>query len=140
MNEPNQNTTRPSLKRFLTQHVTAVDITAAIIIVILVMGNVFFSLRYNLLEEEVFQNQQAIAANNVNNEVLDFAQLFIDDVLKAEQEIDFEKRLNLESAVRGLEDEDVLAAWQKFTSSATEREAQNAVKDLLSILISRVRT
>jgi len=60
--------------------------------------------------------------------VLNFEQNFVDKVLKAEGEIDFETRLNLESEVRALDDEEILLAWQAFTSSETEKQAQTAVK------------
>jgi hypothetical protein len=45
----------------------------------------------------------------------------------------------LENAVRNLNDENILSQWQKFTESKTEAGAQEEVKNLLEILVGKVR-
>ena len=74
-----------------------------------------------------------------NQKVLDFTKLFIDEVLKANAEINFDTRLKLENAVRGLNDQDILTQWQKFTDSKAEGEAQLEVKNLLETLVGKIR-
>ncbi len=74
-----------------------------------------------------------------NEKVLEFAKLFIEKVLKAKTEVDFETRLKLENAVRNLDDEEILVQWQKFTESKIEAEAQEEVKNLLEMLVNKIR-
>lgn len=113
--------------------------TTAIIIGLLVIGNIFFALNYFY----VFRQLQVIKSTEkkveFNQKVVDFASLFIKKVLQAEQEVDFETRLSLENSVRDLKDEEIMAEWQNFVGSRTEAEAQDSVKKLLGILITKVQ-
>ncbi len=137
--QPATTSPESDLHRFLRRHMTGIDITAGIIIVLLVMTSVFFYLRYDQLAAELEDIRQNTEMASASGQMRDFTAMFIEKVLKAEGEIDFETRLNLESAVRALKDEQVLAAWQAFTSAPTEAAAQNAVKNLLGILVSKIR-
>lgn len=128
-----------TIRSFMNRHMTAIDIIAGIIIALLVMSNVFMYLSYADMKEGVKLRQQKQVIALTNEKILSFSKMFIEKVLKAEGEIDFETRLKLESAVRDLQDEDVFSAWQKFTNSTTEREAQQSVKSLLSVLIEKVQ-
>jgi hypothetical protein len=139
MNNFDQEENKRRLKQTFAQHVNAIDITAAILIVILVMTSTFFILRYSQIKQVLDENQRRVVAQEINVDVLDFTRDFIDKVLKAEGEIDFETRLDLESAVRAIGDDEILSAWQVFTNSQTETEAQTAVKNLLSLLVSRIQ-
>ncbi len=127
------------LKDFLQRHVTGIDITAGIVIVLLAMATTFFYLDAQGVRRELATNQQAVVSQQVNNQVLDFAKLFVDKVLRAKGEIDFETRLALESSVRAIKDDQLLSAWQSFTDSKTEGEAQERVKELLSLIISKIK-
>ena len=80
------------------------------------------------------------ATRQINDRVLDFAQLFVADVLQASQEVDFETRLKLENAVRSIGDPEILAQWQRFIGSPDPTTAQAEVKKLLELLITRIRT
>lgn len=91
-----------------------------------------------LIQSKNQQRQLEAAAASTNKPVLTFTKNFIDKVLKAEKEVDFDSRLKLENDVRELKDEAILAQWQKFTGSKTELEAQTAVKDLLALLVSKL--
>lgn len=133
---PGKNET---IRSFMNRHMTAIDIIAGIIIALLVMSNVFMYLSYADMKEGVKLRQQKQVVALTNEKILSFSKMFIEKVLKAEGEIDFETRLKLESAVRDLQDEEVFRAWQKFTNSTTEREAQQSVKSLLSVLIEKVQ-
>lgn len=110
-----------------------------ILIGLLVVGNIFFAYSYfNSFKE--LQTIKSIQAKVVLNEkVINFAGMFIKKVLQANKEVDFETRLSLENAVRDLNDPEIMAEWQNFTSSKTEADAQNSVKKLLGILVSKIQ-
>jgi len=79
-------------------------------------------------------------ARVVQEDVLRFTELFITGVLQAEEEVDFETRLELEQSVRELEDDEIFALWQALIDSTTEDESQKNVARLLEILISKMRS
>lgn len=108
-------------------------------ILILLAGNIFLWMRYSALQQELEKTKEALAAQKTNEKILDFTKLFIEKVLKTEGEIYFENRLILENAVRSLDDEEILDQWQKFTGSQTEDEAQIEVKNLLEILMNKIK-
>ncbi|OGD68090.1 hypothetical protein A2996_03210 [Candidatus Campbellbacteria bacterium RIFCSPLOWO2_01_FULL_34_15] len=109
-----------------------------ILVIILLAGNVFFGGKYFLSQKEFNQEKVVLEKEKLNEDILDFTKLFIEKVLKTETEVDFETRLMLENAVRNLDDEDILKQWQEFVASQNEDEAQERVKDLLSILINKI--
>jgi len=119
-----------------------------ILIIILIVMNIFLLYRYLLITKEIEKMKVAsnlpeknavIFPNNKNERIVNFLKLFITKVLKAEGEVDFEKRLKLENAVREIQDKEILAQWIKFTESKTEDEAQKNVKDLLEILVNKLQ-
>ena len=114
-------------------------IVLIIIILILLAGNMFFGIKYFAVQKALRQTQIALETQNINEKVLDFTRLFIEQVLKAETEVDFEMRLSLENAVRNLNNEEILAQWEKFTESKTETEAQKEVKNLLELLVNKIK-
>ena len=118
---------------------TKQKIILIVIILILLVGNVFFGIKYSAVQKELKLAQASLEAQKTNEKVLDFAKLFIEKVLKAETEIDFETRLKLENAVRNLNDEEILGQWNKFVNSQSEIEAQNQVKNLLELLVSKIK-
>jgi hypothetical protein len=110
-----------------------------VVILILLVSNVFFIVKYFGLNKELIQTKITLEAQKTNTKVLDFTKLFIDEVLKADTEINFDTRLKLETAVRGLNDQDILTQWQKFTDSKAEGEAQLEVKNLLEVLVQKIK-
>jgi len=108
------------------------------VILLLIISNIFFGFKYLTVQKELQQTQTALEAQKTNEKVLDFAKLFIEKVLKAKGEVDFETRLKLENAVREIRDKEILEKWQNFTNSQTEEEAQENVKDLLEILVDKI--
>ena len=110
-----------------------------IIILLLVAGNVYFGFKYLTMQKELRQTQAALETQKTQGQVLEFTKLFIEKVLKAKTEVDFETRLKLENAVRNLNDEEILAQWQKFIESKTEAGAQEEVKNLLEMLINKIK-
>ena len=110
-----------------------------IIISVLLATNIFFVVKYAAVQSELID--QRIAADKVsfNSNVLDFESLFIEKVLKAKGEVSFEERLNLEKVVRALNDGQILEQWNKFVNSKNEAQAQEEVKNLLGLLVSKIK-
>lgn len=117
---------------------TKLKIILIIIIAILIAGNIFFSFQYLANYREARRLGAIANTQKINEQVLAFAKLFIEKVLKAETEASFETRLQLENAVRNLDDNKIMTQWQKFVESKTEAEAQEEVKNLLSIVIEKI--
>ena len=110
-----------------------------VLILILLAGNVFLGVKYFSVVKELRQDQAALQAQKTGDKVLEFTKLFIEKVLKAKTEVDFETRLRLEAAVRDLEDEEIFAQWQRFIESRTEVVAQEEVKNLLDVLVGKIK-
>lgn len=110
-----------------------------VILGLLVVGNVFFGYSYFKTYKQLQVLESAQAKVELNTKVVNFTGMFIEKVLQADAEVNFETRLSLENAVRDLKDEEIMAEWQNFTSTKTEIEAQNSVKRLLSVLISKIQ-
>ena len=110
-----------------------------VLVLILVAGNIFFSIKYSGEKQGLQLAQTEIAGQKTNGQILEFTKLFIDKVLKAETEVDFEMRLRLENAVRNLGDEEILNHWQSFIESQTEIQAQEEVKILLESLVNKIQ-
>ena len=108
------------------------------VISVFVAGNIILGVQYFLIYRQNQKLQKEVKAKQLNAKIVNFSQLFIRDVLKTQNEISFEKRLKLENAVRDLGDEEILAQWEKFTSSKSEAEAQDEVKNLLDLLVSKL--
>lgn len=104
---------------------------------VLIIGTAYFGLKTYSLSKELALSQAEAAAVHKNEKIILFSRLFIEKVLNADKEVDFETRLQLENAVRDLKDGEVLSGWQKFIGSKTEAQAQTEVKNLLRLLISK---
>lgn len=110
-----------------------------VIIVVLLVGNLFFAFKYFIVNKKFNENKIVLnSLNEKSSKIKEFNKLFVSEVLNASGEISFETRLKLENSVRDLKDEEILAQWQKFTESKTEEEAQNEVKTLLGLLASKL--
>lgn len=110
-----------------------------VIVGALIISNVFFALNYFIISKDLEMMKSTQSKTELNEQVLNFASLFIKKVLQAETEVDFETRLSLENAVRGLKDEEIMTEWTNFIGSKTELAAQNSVKKLLGILIDKIQ-
>jgi len=105
------------------------------IILILIAVNIFLGVSYILAEKQLKTAEKRLVIQQNSAKIVNFTKLFIEKVLKAEKEVSFEDRLQLENAVRDLNDNEILTQWEKFTNSKTEPEAQEAVKNLLELLV-----
>lgn len=108
---------------------------------VLILAGAFALLTFQCvaLWREAAGCRQAQASAVFNKNAVSFLQMFVKQVLKNDKGVDFETRLKLETAVRDLKDEQILAAWQKFTNSQTEAEAQKNVKDLLEVVANKIK-
>lgn len=111
-----------------------------IILILLLVSNFYFFTRYSAAKKELQEIKGPLEIREVNEKILNFTKFFIEKVLKAEKEVDFETRLELENAVRDIDDQEILAQWQKFIDSETEIEAQQEVKNLLELLVNKIKT
>ena len=109
-----------------------------IVITLSLAANAFFISKYFLLRLDYAEAQKTIQKSETNRKIVDFGNLFIKKVLKAEADVDFEDRLTLETAVRELKDEEILLQWQKFTEAETNIEAQTELKSLLELLFFKL--
>jgi len=99
----------------------------------------FLGFNYYQSVQEVKQMEQKLTAYQFNEKVLSFTRFFASEVLGSGGEVSFETRLSMENVVRNLNDEDILIKWKAFTASETTNEAQNNVKDLLNILLGKIK-
>lgn len=113
--------------------------SSIVLISLLVAANFMWGFYYFSQRKELAETRALVKSQDVNVKVVDFSRLFIDDVLRAKGEVDFETRLKLENAVRGLDDKDVLAQWSKFINAKTGDDAQAEVKNLLGLLMAKIR-
>lgn len=110
------------------------------ILLALFISNLFFIGRYKSQEKKLEEIKKSLEIRQINEKALNFTKFFIEKVLKTESEVDFETRLKLENAVRDLNDQKILAQWQKFVDSKTENEAQQEVKNLLELLVNKIKS
>ena len=87
---------------------------------------------------ELQSTRQSQATNHFNQKIVSFMSLFIDAVLNARGEVDFDTRLKLANAVRDIGDPEILTQWQNFVASKDEQAAQQEVKKLLSLLVRKI--
>ena len=127
------------IKPSLSQTADSKRLLLIIVISVLIFLNIFQFIKYLEAKRELKVASQAIVSQQINEKVLNFSKLFIDKVLKTKTEVDFETRLVLETAVRDLKDDEILAQWNKFVNSKNEIEAQDEVKNLLEMLVGKIK-
>ena len=115
------------------------EIFLTLAVLLLIAVSIFFGYQYFGAQKQLQSVQARVENQQLNNRVLNFTKIFITEVLKARTEVDFETRLRLENAVRDLNDHEILSQWQAFTDSKTEAEAQDKVKDLLDMLVNKIK-
>jgi hypothetical protein len=101
---------------------------------------VIISLAVNfVLISLIAKEQKIMKSNQVNEKVLNFRNMFTEDVLLSSKEIDFDTRLALETSVRSLNDPEILTQWQAFVNSTTKDDATTQAKKLLELLIQKTQ-
>lgn len=112
-------------------------VTCFIVVTLLVASNIYFAVKYFFAQRQLRQTENYLEVIQFNKKYLDFNKLFIAKILKAEGTVDIESRLELENAVRNLNDAEILSQWKKFINSPDGEEAQKAIKNLLGLLAER---
>ncbi len=107
-------------------------ITVLVAAVIILAGQCYIFYRDLQTQKDLNQTYQ------YNEKILNFTKLFITKVIRAKADVSFEDRLQLENAVRDINDKAVFDQWQKFTEDKIETQAQEDVKILLELLVSKI--
>lgn len=113
-------------------------IILAIIILLLASSSIFFAVQYFLQIKETAKLQKEIKSQQTSGKVISFLDLFIQKVLKTDQPVSFENRLQLENTVRDINDPEILSKWEQFTGGTNEIQVQQGVKDLLEVLVKKI--
>ncbi len=108
-----------------------------ILIVALVLLNIFFVSQWILAMQKVKTLSTKVNADQKNAKIISFVQLLTNGVLNGSKEVSFDDRLNLEKAVRDLNDQEIFNSWQKFTQSSGAQTQQSFV-DLIKILLKKI--
>jgi hypothetical protein len=109
-----------------------------ILMLILLVGNIFFSIQYT----EGIRQQQVAQTDKIgtNIQVARFVKLFVDVVLNTEtgQTISYENRVKLENSVREIKDKDIMKQWDKFVVSTNAKDAQMNAVSLMKLLTNKL--
>ena len=114
------------------------NIVLSAVILLLVLGNILLGIGYFLQFQETAKLQKQIKTQQTNTKVVNFLNLFIQKVLKSDKEVSFEDRLQLENAVRDINDPEILSTWEQFTNGTNEAQIQQGVKALLEALVKKI--
>lgn len=109
-----------------------------ILAAVLVIGLVFFAWQYISLKRQLQTAEKSVSGQQVNKKVLAFSELFITNVLQGGQAVSFDQRLQLENAVRDINDPQIYSAWQKFTNAKDQAEIQQNFYSLFSLLLKKI--
>jgi len=101
-------------------------------------GLVFYASETYILKNKSEKTEFKITVQEKNIKIVSFLNLFIDKVLKTNEEVSFEDRLKLENAIRDIQDKDILFIWEKFTQAETSDDVQKYCKELLEALVEKI--
>lgn len=125
--------------KFETGIFDRVRMVSNVIMLVLLAGNIYFSVQYtqNMLKE---QTQQEITAQKdaVRFQSATFLKFFVDKVLTTNGVISYADRVKLESDIRQMNDSRLIEVWDEFVASTDPKEAQTSVVKLMSMLVSRM--
>jgi hypothetical protein len=117
-------------------NITAIKKTTFFIIILGVLA--FSSLSINAtLIYIMSKNAKTYSQSAPNKKIAEFRDMFERDVLLSGKEVDFNTRLTLETAVRALNDTQILKSWERFTNAQTKEVATAEARNLLEILIEK---
>lgn len=112
--------------------------TLIVLIIIFALSTVYFLTQCFLTKMQLEKANDIIRAQQVNEKIVFFTQLFIDKVLSGEAEVSFEDRLQLENAVRAINDDEIFSQWQKFVKGGVDQENQQNLTKLLKLLVTKI--
>lgn len=110
------------------------------VLLIVFISLFFVSLVFNAwLGYQLLSTINIYEAQEMNIKILDFTDMFVEKILMADKEIDFDTRLALESTVRNLGDQQIFDQWQRFTQAETKEGASTEAKLLLNLLVKKIK-
>lgn len=109
-----------------------------VIILLLIFGTIFFGINSFFQSRQIRELEKEVGTRKINEKIVMFLDLFIQKVLKTDKEVSFDDRLNLENAVRNIEDAEILSKWEQFTAGENEEQIQSRVKGLLETLVQKI--
>lgn len=112
--------------------------TIIILIIIIAASNIAWGIGYFKIKSVLRQAENEFKTLVQNKKILAFQRLFVDKVLKSSGIVDFDTRVMLQNSVNATGDNDIISTWNSFLESKTEADGQRRVKELLSLLSSRV--
>lgn len=112
--------------------------TTLILVLLLLASNIAWGIGYFGQKSALSKAEGELAQITQNKKILAFQKLFIGKVLQADGEVDFDTRVMLQNSVNDTRDEAIIGAWNSFLASKTEIDGQKRVKELLSLLSSKV--
>ena len=109
-----------------------------ILIVAISLTVVWLVTEYFLLSSQLKTAESNLKIQEANQKAATFERLFIDKVLLSTGTIGFEDRLELENAVRGINDQEIFSQWQQFTNSKSNSDTQKIVGNILKLLVDKI--
>ena len=109
-----------------------------VLVIILALSSAYFLTQYFLSKAQLKEANQIIKAQQINEKIIAFTQLFVDKVLSGQTEVSIEDRLQLENTVRGLNDQEIFDQWQKFVKSGIGEDSQQNLNKLLKLLVTKI--
>lgn len=114
-------------------------VVSFLVIVILLAAVVTLIGQNYIAKQSLKTAEDTVKTCRYNERILSFTKLFVTKVLKTEGDVSFEDRLKLENAVRDIDDKAIFDQWQEFVDSESQIQAQIAVKNLLELLITKIK-
>ncbi|MCM8787151.1 MAG: hypothetical protein NC935_03765 [Candidatus Omnitrophica bacterium] len=109
-----------------------------IVVLVLLFFNLFFAYKYFTFKK-YFYELASSPDGQINEDVLNFTKFFVDNVLKTDKEVSLESRLKMESDIKKINNPEIIQKWENFVNSQTEDEAQKNVRELLKVLIEKIK-
>ena len=114
-------------------------IFTSILLVILLGGNLYFSVQYvENMKQQSATSEANDAAFNTRLQVAGFLKEFIDVVLNTQGAIPFDSRVKLENDILQIKDPTLTAQWQAFVTSKDSKVAQQSAVKLMALLADKM--
>ena len=115
------------------------NIFTSILLVILLGGNLYFSVQYvENMKQQSATSEANDAAFNTRLQVAGFLKEFIDVVLNTQGAIPFDSRVKLENDILQIKDPTLTAQWQAFVTSKDSKVAQQSAVKLMALLADKM--
>jgi hypothetical protein len=108
------------------------------LVIIFALSTVYSLTQCYFSRQQLQEANQSIKGQKANEKIVIFTQLFVDKVLSGQDEVSFEDRLQLENAVRDINNQEIFTQWQKFAKGGTTTETQQNLAKLLKLLMSNI--